>query len=394
MTVMPFTVHIPQETLDDLGDRLGRTRWPDEVEGAAWDYGTNLAYVQALVAYWRASFDWRAQEADLNRFTHFRTELDGLGIHFIHERGAGPHPLPLLLVHGWPSSFLQMRKILPLLTDPAAYGGDAADAFDVVVPSLPGFGLSDRPTQRGMSVGRIAELFHILMTRELGYAHFATRGGDLGAGVIGALALAYPEVVVGVHSGGTNPWIQQVPNDLSEAERTFVQNAQKWNQQEMAYAQLHATKPQTVAYGLNDSPAGLAAWIIEKFRRWSDCDGDVERRFTRDELLANLTIYWATQTINSSMRLYYETLRDPGGWGQPRVPTAALMSSKDMFPTPRAWAERTGKVDRWTEIDRGGHFLEWEEPELVAQDLRAFYRPLRAGPAGGTTTASPATPRS
>lgn len=382
MTATPFTVGLPEATLDDLRDRLGRTRWPDEIEGAGWDHGTDLGYLKALVAYWRAGFDWRARERRINGFANFRAEVDGIGLHFLPERGQGPNPMPLLLLHGWPSSFVQMLDIVPLLTDPAAHGGDAADAFDVVVPSLPGYGFSDRPREPGASVGWIAERLEALMRRELGYERYATRSSDLGAGVTSQLALNHAESLIGVHTGGTNPYLGEVPEGLSAAEEAFVANAQQWTQTEMAYAMQQSSKPQTLAYGLNDSPAGLAGWIVEKFWRWSDHGGDLEAVFAKDDLLTNLTIYWATETIGSSMRLYDETARDPVIYGRAEVPTAMLMSPKDLFATPREWVERTSRIDRWTEIDRGGHFLEWEVPELVAGDLRAFYRPLRRGDAG------------
>jgi len=377
MSTESFAVNIPQATLDDVRDRLARTRWTDEVAGAGWDYGANLAYLKELTSYWRDTFDWRTQEQAINAFPHFRAIVDGVGIHFIHQRGTGDNPLPLVLLHGWPSSFWQMLKVIPLLTDPAAHGGDAADSFDVVVPSLPGYGFSDRPAEPGMSVGRIADLCAALMAGELGYARYAARGSDLGAGVLQQLALVHPDALIGLHLSGTNPYVGQVPDDLTDAEKQFVANAQQWTMQEMAYAMEHSSKPQTLATGLNDSPAGLAAWLVEKFRRWSDCDGAIETRFSKDELLTNLTIYWATETINSSIRLYYETARHPGNWGRVEVPTGMLMSPKDMFPTPRAWVERSYNVTRWTEIPRGGHFLEWEEPELVVEDIRAFFRPLR-----------------
>lgn len=377
MTVQPFTIAIPQQTLDDLRDRLVRTRWPDEVANAGWDYGTNRAYLRQLMDYWQRGFDWRAQEARLNAFPQFRATVDGISIHFIHARGTGPNPMPLLMLHGWPSSFVQMLKIIPLLADPGAHGGDPADSFDVITASLPGYGFSDRPIARGMSVARTADLFHMLMTEELGYARYAVRGSDLGAGVISQMALAHPEMVIGLHTGGTNPYIGQVPDDLTEEERQFVTNAQQWMQTEMAYAMEHSSKPQTLAYALNDSPAGMAAWIIEKFRRWSDCDGDLESVFTKDELLTNLTIYWVTETINSSMRLYYETVRDPGRRGQVSVPTASAMPPHDMFPTPRSWVERGGRLNRWTVLPKGGHFPEWEVPGPLAEDMRAFFRPLR-----------------
>jgi len=376
--IRPFIVHIPQSILDDLSSRLARTRWPDEVSGAGWDYGSNLAYMQELLEYWRDGFDWRAQEKALNQFAHFRAEIDGLGIHFIHERGKGKSPMPLILLHGWPSSFLQMLKIIPLLTDPVSHGGETLDSFDVIVPSLPGYGFSDRPREKGLTVSRIAGLFEKLMTEELGYKRYAVRGSDIGAGVAIQLALAHPDSVAGIHLSGTNPRIDYIPPDLSPAEDQFIKDAENWRNTESGYAMMQSTKPQTLAFSLNDSPAGLAAWIIEKFRTWSDCDGNVEKRFTKDELLANLTIYWATETINSSIRLYYESAHDQAAsWGRVEVPVAMAMLPKDMFPTPREWANRWVNLVRWTQMPRGGHFGEWEEPELLAEDIRAFFRMMR-----------------
>lgn len=376
MAAEAFTIAVPDVILVDLQERLARTRWPDQIPGTGWDYGADTAYLRDLAASWREGFDWRAQEAALNGFDQFRAEVDGVGIHFIHERGSGEHPIPLLILHGWPSSFVQMTELIPLLTDPQTHGGEAGDGFDVVVASLPGYGFSDIPAERGMSVARMAGLFHALMTDVLGYGRYAARGSDLGAGVITQLAVSHPAALIGVHLSGTNPYVMEVPEDLSPAEQEFVAAAQQWTQAEMAYAFEHSSKPQTLAVGLNDSPAGLASWIIEKFWAWGDHRGDLDGAFGRDRLLTNLTVYWATGTINSSIRLYYETVRDPGAWGRIDVPSAYLMTSQDMFPTPREWVERTARVDRWTEIDRGGHFLEWEAPDLVAADLREFFRPL------------------
>ncbi|MBA2284839.1 MAG: epoxide hydrolase [Ktedonobacteraceae bacterium] len=377
----PFTVNVSQATLDDLKDRLARTRWPDEVEGASWDYGTNLSYLKVLVDYWQHEFDWRVQEEKLNWFAHFRADIDGFGIHFLHERGRGPNALPLIITHGWPGSFFEMLKIIPLLTDPASHGGDAADSFDVIVPSLPGFGFSDRPSARGMTMTKTAELWARLMTEALGYSRFAAAGGDIGAGVTQRLALAHPDLLVGIHltyigSGSSHP--EQL--DLSEAEQRYVHAAQQWSLQEGAYSRLQSTKPQTLAYGLNDSPVGLAAWIIEKFRAWSDCDGEVERRFSKDELLTNIMLYWATETISSSVRMYYENAHAPSPL-QPgqhiEVPAGMALFPKEISLPPREWAERSMRVQRWTEMPRGGHFAAMEEPELLADELRAFFRPLR-----------------
>jgi microsomal epoxide hydrolase len=381
MPVESFTINISQATLDDLHKRLAHTRWPDEVEGAGWDYGTNLDYLKTLVAYWQNQFDWRAQEAQLNQFAQFRTEIDGFGIHFIHEHGKGPHPLPLILTHGWPDSFFRMYKIIPMLIDPASYGGDSADSFDLIVPSLPGYGFSDRPHERGMTSSRTTELWARLMTDVLGYRRFAAAGGDIGSGVTRFLALAHPDLLVGIHLTDVGYPLNSELSDLSEAEKQYLSAAQQWRMQEGAYAMLHSTKPQTLSYGLNDSPVGLAAWILEKFRAWSDCDGDVERRFSKDELLTNIMIYWVTETINSSVRMYYENMRmSPPLKSEQHieVPAGVAIFPKDLLLTPREWAERSLRVQRWTQMPRGGHFAALEEPELLVEDIRAFFRPLRA----------------
>ena len=381
MSVDHFEVSVTQDTLADLRGRLAATRWPDEVFEAGWDYGANLAYMRELVDYWRDSFDWRVQEKAINRLGHFRAEVDGFGIHFIHERGKGPDPMPLVLTHGWPDSFFRFHNLVPMLTDPARYGGDPADSFDVVVPSLPGYGFSDRPTERGFTVERTADLFANLMSEELGYSRFGVHGGDVGSGVTEKLANAHADSLIGIHLTDVPYWhLFTIPQErLSEAEQGYLEAGRRWQMEEGAYALIQSTKPQTPAYALNDSPAGLAAWIVEKFRSWSDCDGEVEKRFTKDELLANVMIYWATETINSSFRVYYETQHNPPEHLSEyiRVPTGVAIFPKDLVPAPREFAERFFEVQRWTEMPRGGHFAAMEEPELLAEDLRAFFRPLR-----------------
>lgn len=384
MDVRSFTIRVPETTLVDLRQRLRHTRWPDELHDVGWDYGSSLSYIKELVEYWHARFDWRAQERLLNTFPHFRAQVDGLGIHFVHVRGQGPNPLPLLITHGWPSTFFEMYKIIPRLTDPARYGGDPADAFDVVVPSMPGYGFSDHPTQRGMHVMRIADLWASLM-QGLGYSRFGAQGGDWGASVTARLGFAYPARVVGIHvtsvaSGTIQPYLGPGARELSAAERAFLDARAAWLQAEGGYSHLQGTKPQSLAYGLNDSPAGLAAWIVEKFRTWSDCDGDVERRFTKDELLTTVTIYWATHTISSSVRLYYEAQHHPWRFQQGeriQVPCAVALFPKDLSHPPREWGERSYNVQRWTEMPRGGHFAAMEEPDLLVEDIRAFFRTLR-----------------
>lgn len=380
MSVQPFKIEVPQETLDDLRTRLAKTRWTETVEDARWDYGTNSAYLHELVGYWQKQFDWRQQEAMLNQFPQFRANIDDFGLHFLHVRGKGPNPTPLLLLHGWPDSFYRMVKLIPLLTDPARYGGDANDSFDVVVPSLPGYGFSDKPRQKDFNSKSSVDLFAHLMTKELGYERFAMHGGDIGSGLTETMAYTHPDALLGIHLTDIPYWhlFSISDTDLSEAERKYLENGQQWSKTEGAYAMLQATKPQTLAYGLNDSPAGLAAWIVEKFRSWSDCDGNVEKRFSKDELLTNIMIYWVTETINSSFLPYYEGQHHRmGNDARIKVPTAVAIFSTDLVTAPREFAERFFNVQRWTTMPRGGHFAALEEPALLTEDLRAFFRDLR-----------------
>jgi pimeloyl-ACP methyl ester carboxylesterase len=377
-----FQIKVSQPVLTDLEKRLKQTRWPDEVIGANWDYGTNLAYLKELVAYWQNDFDWREQEKMLNEFKHFKVDVDGFNLHFIHEHGKGPHPTPLLLTHGWPDSFYRFYKIIPMLTDPARYGGNPEDSFDVVVPSLPGYGFSERPTEKSFQGEQVVDLFAKLMTETLGYERFAAHGGDVGSGMTEALVATRPELLVGIHLTDipythifTTP-----PEELSEAEQKYLEAGQQWQMQEGAYALLQGTKPQTLAYGLNDSPAGLAAWIVEKFRAWSDCDGEVEKRFSKDELLTNIMIYWATQTIGSSFLSYYGGQgqgQKKEAWKRPEVPTGVAIFPKDIVPAPREFGERVFNIQRWTEMPKGGHFAALEEPELLVKDMQAFFRSLK-----------------
>ena len=381
MKPQPFSISVAQETLDDLQQRLAQTRWPDDIEGAGWDYGTNPGYLKELTTYWQHQYNWRKQEAMLNQFHHYKASIDGLGIHFIHEHGKGPKPLPILLTHGWPDSFFRMTKLIPLLTDPEAHGGKAKDAFDVVVPSIPGYGFSDRPTKKGFNAERVADLFARLMTNSLGYNQFAAHGGDWGSSVTEQLAFNHANLLTGIHLTDIpyHHLFTVKPDDLSEAEQAYLNAGKTWQMSEGAYAMIQSTKPQTLAYGLNDSPVGLLAWIIEKFRSWSDSDGDVERRFTKDELLTNVMIYWVTQTINSANRLYYESQHNPSknNVEHTNVPTGVAIFPKDLVLAPKAFAERFFNVQQWTEMPSGGHFAALEEPELLAEDIRSFFRPLR-----------------
>jgi pimeloyl-ACP methyl ester carboxylesterase len=386
--IQPFKIDTPAAILEDLQLRLGATRWPEGLHDAGWKDGTPEAYLQELVQYWRHGFDWGAQEKAINRFAQFRTEVHGVGIHFIHEAGRGKKPIPLILTHGYPDSFLRFQKIIPLLTDPAAHGGDAADSFDVVVPSLPGYGFSDKPREAGM-LFRIGDLWASLMTERLGYKRFGAHGGDWGSTVTEHLARSHAGSVIGIHLTDV-PFMHlfEKPKNLSHSEQRFVDAAEKWQKGEGTYALIQGARPQTLAYGLNDSPAGLAAWIVEKFRAWSDCGGDIETRFTKDELLTNITLYWVTGTIRSAFQLYNDaTSAGALTWvkemirkwlGSTTVPTGFASFPHDISPPPREWAERFFNVQRWTEMPRGGHFAAMEEPELLVEDIRAFFRPLRS----------------
>ncbi|HEV8193901.1 MAG TPA: epoxide hydrolase, partial [Ktedonobacterales bacterium] len=369
MEISSFEVHVADSVLDDLHERLQRVRWPDEIEDAGWAYGSSLTYMRELVEYWRTHFDWRAQERAINRFAHYRASIAGLGIHFIHEPGKGPNPLPLILTHGWPGSFFEMHKLIPMLTDPASYGGDARDAFDVVVPSLPGYGFSDRPTKPGMTNSATAALWVRLMSQGLSYSRFAAHGGDIGSGVTARLGLRHPSHLLGIHvTAVSTPYLGPEAPALSAAEREYVALQERWEQEEGAYSHQQHTRPQTLAYGLNDSPVGLASWIIEKFRAWSDCGGAIETRFSKDELLTNIMLYWATETINSSIRRYAEP-REPIQLGERiMVPCAIALTREEVDRAPREWAERTYNVQRWTDMPSGGHFLALEEPALLAED--------------------------
>nr|WP_296068027.1 epoxide hydrolase family protein [uncultured Actinoplanes sp.] len=367
----PFRIDVPESDVADLRQRVRRTRWPDQLDGVGWQYGTEPGYLRELAGYWADAYDWRRVERRLNTCPQFRAPIDGLNVHFVHRRGRGPAPFPVLVLHGWPSSFVQMLDLAPLLTDPAT----PEDSFDVVVASLPGFAFSDASARPGMSEVAMAHLFHRLMTEVLGYSRYGVRASDLGARVAKQLAAHHSAEVAGIHLSGSPPRADNPPANPSPAVREYLRAVQRWTANEAGYSEQQSTRPQTLAYALNDSPVGLAGWIVEKFRAWSDCDGDVERRFTKDDLLTTVSIYWFTATIGSSMRMYYESAHArTRAWD---VPTAYLMSSRDTVPVPREWLERTSRIDRWTDVDRGGHFLEWEEPQLVADDMRAFFRPLR-----------------
>ena len=378
--IRPFTIDVPDAVLGDLRERLARTRLPDQLEDVGWDYGAELGYVTELITYWRDEFDWRAAERRLNELDHYKTVIDGLDIHFIHQRSPVEDALPLIITHGWPGSVAEFLSVIGPLTDPAAHGGDPADAFHVVAPSMPGYGFSDKPQEPGFGPEQIADVNAKLMAR-LGYERYGAQGGDWGAIVSRWHAYKHPEQVAGLHlnmliaepPAGEDPTAGVPPEELqrSRDRQAF------YNTAENGYAQIQGTKPQTLGYGLNDSPAGQAAWIVEKFRAWCDCNGDPESIFTRDELLTNIMIYWVTETATSSARLYYEAGNALAGLGRVEVPTGAAIFPYELFIMPRAWAEASYNLTHWTEMPRGGHFAAMEQPELFVEDVRTFFRTVR-----------------
>jgi pimeloyl-ACP methyl ester carboxylesterase len=380
MPVKPYKLAAPQEVLDDLQERLARTRWTDEYEGTGWEYGTNLAYMKELAEYWQHRYDWRQQEAYLNSFPHFTVELGGEVMTFIHVRGMGANPVPVLLLHGWPDSVCRYLKLIPLLTDPASHGGDRSVSFDVVVPWLIGRYTGGTRAPRRHLFGHIAEQLWALMTRELGYQRFGAVGGDGGSPTAQLLGVHHPDSMIGIHLTdlGFQIAFAQFQN-LSEAEQRYFAELQASSMQEGAYAMVQGTKPQTLAYGLNDSPVGFAAWIIEKFHAWSDCDGRLENVYTKDELLTNVMLYWLNgPTVRSVSYREEFTCPSLAPNQEVGVPSALAAPPKDLGPIPpRELAERNlTDLRRFTVLPRGGHFVAMEYPEVMAEDMRAFFAEL------------------
>jgi pimeloyl-ACP methyl ester carboxylesterase len=379
--IRPFTIHVPDAVLADLKARLKNPRVPDALNGDGWTYGTDTGYLKQLVAYWRDRFDWRAQERALNQFEQFTTSIDGLTIHFLHRRSKQAHAFPLLITHGWPGSFVEFAKVIGPLTDPAAFGGRPEDAFDVVIPSIPGFAFSGKPREPGYDTARIGAIEAKLMAR-LGYDRYGVQGGDWGSIIGTQVALNDAPHVAGLHINmctGAAP-AGDPDEGLSDAEKARLKVRQAFQAEETGYQQIQGTKPQTIGIALNDSPVGLAAWIVEKFRTWCDCNGNPETIFTRDELLTNITLYWVTQTAASSARIYYESRHaavDPGGPRRIEVPTACADFPKEIIWAPRRWLERRYNITRWTVMPRGGHFAAFEQPTLLVDDVRAFFRTVR-----------------
>lgn len=379
----PFTVHVPDAVIADLKDRLARTRYPDQLPGAEWNYGTEATYLKALCDYWADGFDWRAAEARFNAFPQFMTEIEGEQLHFYHIRSPEPDAMPLIITHGYPGSVAEFLDVIGPLTDPASHGGNPRDAFHLVLPSIPGYGFSGPTRNRGFTMHSAARI-NVALMEQLGYDRYGVQGGDWGAGISTIMAGIAPDRVIALHLNlisGAPPDPADPHKGLSEQEIADLAWKADYDANESGYRLIQATKPQSLAYGLTDSPTGLAAWIVEKFRTWSDCGGDVETVFTKDQLLENIMLYWVTGTINSAMRLYYESLGPgrmaPMPGGRLMTPTGHARFPSEIRPTPRLWAEQMHNIVHWTLQPRGGHFAAFEQPELFMGDIRLFFGGFR-----------------
>jgi microsomal epoxide hydrolase len=383
--IIPFEIDIADAAIADLKRRLAATRMPDQIADTTWEYGTDSSYLSELIAYWQNDFDWKKQESELNQFDQFKTEIDGLDMHFIHQRSENPDAIPLMIVHGWPGSVAEFSKIVGPLTDPVAHGGDIADSYHVIAPSLPGFGFSERPNEPGYSPEKIAHILAGLMQR-LGYEQYAIAGGDWGAIINRYLANNYPERLIGLHSNmvlAGPPADETQRDDVSEAVSSLRTARIAYMLNEVGYQRIQGTKPQSLGYGLNDSPAGLAAWIVEKFHGWSDlpqdADGDLDNYFSKDELLTNIAIYWFTETITSSARIYYENSKTPVA--KPieyiDVPTGVALYPAEIFITPRSWVAAAYDLRHYSLMEQGGHFAALEQPASYLNELNTFFRLLR-----------------
>jgi pimeloyl-ACP methyl ester carboxylesterase len=387
VTVTEFEIRVPDSVLEDLRQRLSRTRWPRDVDNEDWRYGANRAYLEELVDYWRTRYDWRAVERRLNSYANYKATIDGQPIHFIHERGRGRDPIPLILTHGWPWSYWDYEKTIRPLTDPAAFGGDPADCFDVIVPSLPGFGWSTPVSKTGINFHRTADLWVKLMREELGYGKFAAGGGDWGQLISTQIGHKYPEHLVGVHLSLTLPLDfftagLAAEEDFADDEKHYYQHTQNRMVHATSHIVVQTTEPQTLSYGLHDSPVGLLAWLLDRRRWWSDSNGDIESRFTKDEILTLVMLYWVTESFVSSARFYWEAKNDlwqPSHPGLPVVtaPTGVAIFPQELVIQPKSWIERYFNLRHLTYMKSGGHFAPAEEPQALVEDIRDFFRPLR-----------------
>ncbi len=383
--IRPFHIQIPQADLDDLHERLAKTRWPSEPAGAGWSRGVPVEYLKELAGYWANTYDWRAAEAEINQYPQFTTSIDGANIHFLHIQSPEPGALPLMLIHGWPGSFVEFLDVIGPLSNPRQYGGDPADAFHLVIPSIPNFAFSGPTTDGGWSSPRIAAAFIELM-RRLGYDRYGVQGGDFGAFVGPDMGKADPQHVVGVHVNaatiGFIPW-GEVPEEemktFSDADQRRLKRLKNFLTEGNGYFQIQATRPQTLAYALNDSPAGQLAWIVEKFKEWTNPRSELpEKSISRDRMLTDVSIYWLTGTGGSSAQLYYESMHTaPGGWqtAPPSMPTGVAAFAEDV--SIRRYAEQSNHIVHWTDFEHGGHFAALEAPELLTQDVRAFFRKVK-----------------
>lgn len=377
--IKPFRIDVPQADLDELRDRLTRTRWPDALAGVGWDYGIPVDYLKELAEYWRSKYDWRKHEESLNKFPQFTTTIDGQNIHFLHVRSPEPDAMPLIITHGWPGSIVEFMSIIGPLTDPRAHGGNPADAFHVVIPSLPGFGFSGPTTEVGWNINRVARAWAELM-RRLGYERYGAQGGDTGAMVSPELGRFAPDSVIGIHANGLTTFPSGDPTeslDLTEIERARYDTLTQQSYETTGYAIIQSTRPQTLAYGLTDSPVGQLAWIVEKFKEWTDPTANLpEDAVDLDHMLTNVSLYWLTGTAGSSARIYKEEAKS---WGMPAqrstVPTGVAVFPKDI--SIRGIVEREHNVVHWSEFDRGGHFAAMEAPDLLVNDIRKFFGQLR-----------------
>jgi microsomal epoxide hydrolase len=376
MPVREFRINVSDAVLADLRERLTRTRWAEALPGEPWDRGASLAYIQELCDYWQHKYDWRSHEAALNAYPQFMCEVDGVDVHFWHVRGKGPSPMPLMLVHGWPGSIFEFHHLIGPLTDPAAHGGDATDAFDVVVPALPGYGFSGKPREPGWGPTRTARAFDTLMG-ELGYARYGTQGGDWGSIVTSLMAANHGEHVIGAHLNML--FMAPTPEQAQSPEaKEILEAGAAFQRDETGYSLVHSTKPMSLGIAQSDSPAGIAAWIVEKFRTWSDCNGDVESVYTKDQLLTNIMFYWAPNSIASAANMYYESRAERrGAWPEIKVPVGVAMFPKELARCPQSWTEGKLNVTQWTEMPQGGHFAAMEQPQLLLDDVRSFFQPLR-----------------
>jgi pimeloyl-ACP methyl ester carboxylesterase len=382
----PFAINIPEREIEDLQDRLARARWPDAITGAGWSQGTDLAFLEQLMRHWQHDYDWRTHEKALNAFSHFRAPVDGLGIHFIHERGKGPNPMPLLLGHGCFSNFYEFHKVIRSLSDPASSGGDPNDAFDVVAWSLPGFGFSDKPQEAGFGTARMAEVAHRLMTDTLGYSRYGACGGSWSGQIATRLGYSHADAIIGLHLTQANPPArpEETPGSppLSDAEHELIRITSEFRKEETGYLALLTTRPQSLAYALADSPTGLAGWVVEKLRAWSDCHGDLGSTFTLEEVLTSISITWFTNTVASGQRLYYEMLHGdwaPGPGEMITVPTGvlALPGGIPNETSPPETIRRRFNLQHYRMSPAGGHYPALEIPRILTEEIRTFFRPLR-----------------